>query len=306
MTSRGDFTRPRMRRFARGKAAAGAELGRIAAGAYKPWRAGRVSVSVGSRRKRRARPALHVATRREPPTIGQLADSASSWKAKNAVPQARRATATPKNAAFCRRCATRARRRATRQQGRGRSPGGATAIAAEHKNALPKPRRATATPQKARRFLRRCATRARRRATRRQALAALPTEPPPLPAERQKPRAPAKACNCRRSKNAAFLRRCATRHGPLTTDQISKDPCVRLLSPDTCPQYVVLPRDWLGVFACKNHPSGLHACQTVRAAARPRRRQPAIMPSCLPLLFRRSSAPKSSHSQVHNRVAATG
>jgi len=58
----------------------------------------------------------------------------------------------------------------------------------------------------------------------------------------------------------------------------------------------------------QNHPSGLPACQTVPAAARPRRRlrQPAIMPSCLPLLFRRSSAPKSSHSQVHNRVAATG
>ena len=75
------------------------------------------------------------------------------WKAKNAVPQARLATATPKNAAFLRRCATRARRRATRQQGRGRSPGRATAaVAAEHKNALPQPRRATATPPKTPRF----------------------------------------------------------------------------------------------------------------------------------------------------------
>jgi len=291
MTSRGDFTRPRMRRFARGKAAAGAELGRIAAGAYKPWRAGRVSVSVGSRRKRRARPALHVATRREPPTIGQLADSASSWKAKNAVPQARRATATPKNAAFCRRCATRARRRATRQQGRGRSPGGATAIAAEHKNALPQPRRATATPQKTPRFcegaqlaredaqlggrpwplsrpnLRRCRGKAKT------ARASEGVQLPP----RKKRRVFSKMRNSRaKMRNSPR----ATDDGPRATD--NRPNFQRSLRPASESRHLPAIRRSTARLArgvrVQNHPSGLPACQTVRAAARPRRRlrQPAI------------------------------
>ena len=98
-------------------------------------------------------------------------------------------------------------------------------------------------PPKNTAFLRRCATRARRCATRRQAVAALPTEPPPVPRKgknraRQRRRATAAAQKTPRFCEDAQLARedaqLATCHGPLTTDQISKDPCVRLLSPDIC------------------------------------------------------------------------